>query len=847
MAIKMRRGADADFRPEKMQPGELAVTVDGTRKVYAAFAAGDVKELSSKEDVDKTIASGLQSLETSTNNKLQSLEKKASSAVDKISSENQRVQEELSRYEYYTKTESDLKYTVAPRKEASSDTGELKLTDADEGLSYLALQGNSEQYQATGANLFDVKQMLKNMETIAPGSAKIVMDGNIKAIQLKNDAYYAKKIITFKNDPTKSYQMGCRAKFIKSDSGGYGIRLSANFKNGTTRYSGMIGKDTSYKFIAISIDEGEELSYIGFDYTNGVATYNIDLDSFYIYPKDAFSNEKPTGGYGTPSPEYPSEVRSVGDIPKDVNGVEIRNLLDEDWIRSLTESVWDKYIDTENNYVMYRYALPDEFKKRLTTMGRITGIIDNLNNYRIILLNKQGIKPSYLLNLNGLEGTGSVDYTGEEIVYFAVFIHKTQVATFDQVKEILYNMNLMITEAAEIDEYRPYIGENNGLVKLESTELNKADPNKALATMYSTVTVNSDGSKIKVLQTRLDATSRYIFDFNYKKNTDYTLYCKCWYEIVSGSGGYSVIAIRDVGGTQSAVIQMGVESTKSELRFTFNTGDNDNLGVWAYVQTTGSSSIRVLYVEDLMVVEGTKTLQEMQALKFQPYYQQITWIPLREPLRKIATFPDYSDTLDKDGNVTVKVVTRHVKDLDITATRPPYGVNNDVVFTIAYTNIHTDHRYDTNVGLGQYPNNDFAGSASLCNYFKMLRVETPEGEEGFGAGTLGVQPHYITIRYKYSRIGKTSADTDTVIKQAITQWVQENDPVLYLTLQPTSQFVDLYRYQIPAVYIETHDPETHVRCLSKVKPSDMTLDYKIAMSSLIKRLEALESKTVQEV
>lgn len=51
MAIQMRRGAGADFRPEKMKPGELAVTIDGTRKVYAAFAAGDVKELASKEDI----------------------------------------------------------------------------------------------------------------------------------------------------------------------------------------------------------------------------------------------------------------------------------------------------------------------------------------------------------------------------------------------------------------------------------------------------------------------------------------------------------------------------------------------------------------------------------------------------------------------------------------------------------------------------------------------------------------------------------------------------------------------------------------------------------------------------
>lgn len=51
MAIQMRRGANSDFNPSKMLPGEIAVTTDGSRKVYAAFKANDVKELASKEDV----------------------------------------------------------------------------------------------------------------------------------------------------------------------------------------------------------------------------------------------------------------------------------------------------------------------------------------------------------------------------------------------------------------------------------------------------------------------------------------------------------------------------------------------------------------------------------------------------------------------------------------------------------------------------------------------------------------------------------------------------------------------------------------------------------------------------
>lgn len=51
MAIQHRRGAKADFNAQKMLAGEMAVTTDGTRKAYVAFAPGDVKELATKEDV----------------------------------------------------------------------------------------------------------------------------------------------------------------------------------------------------------------------------------------------------------------------------------------------------------------------------------------------------------------------------------------------------------------------------------------------------------------------------------------------------------------------------------------------------------------------------------------------------------------------------------------------------------------------------------------------------------------------------------------------------------------------------------------------------------------------------
>ena len=45
MAIQIRRGAATDFDPTKMVAGELAVSTDGTRKVWATGSAGDCWEL----------------------------------------------------------------------------------------------------------------------------------------------------------------------------------------------------------------------------------------------------------------------------------------------------------------------------------------------------------------------------------------------------------------------------------------------------------------------------------------------------------------------------------------------------------------------------------------------------------------------------------------------------------------------------------------------------------------------------------------------------------------------------------------------------------------------------------
>lgn len=54
MAIQVRRGLQKDFKPDKMLPGEMAVTTD-TRQIYATFAPGDCKRMATYEDMQDDI------------------------------------------------------------------------------------------------------------------------------------------------------------------------------------------------------------------------------------------------------------------------------------------------------------------------------------------------------------------------------------------------------------------------------------------------------------------------------------------------------------------------------------------------------------------------------------------------------------------------------------------------------------------------------------------------------------------------------------------------------------------------------------------------------------------------
>lgn len=714
--------------------------------------------------------------------------------------EAQKVKQIVAGNEAYTKTKSDLKYTVAPRKKASSSTGELKLTDADDGLSYLELQGNSEQYTNTAStNLFDMGYQ-----------KSLGLDGTNKYLKVNGEVETSGG-----NGWSYSYYIKVKQNTLYSARG-----LIASTAAAIVFYN----KDKAY-ISGISINDAVIDDARAFTTPTNCEwariSYGVTLPELY----EGALQSSVTGAVETPSPEYPSEVRSVGDIPKDVNGVEIRNLLDEEWIKSQPESAWERIPNEQYNYTSYRFILPDMFKKRLTTMGHFVNRINNSNNYRVILTNKVGTNGAYFLN-RGVETIGNADYTNEEIVYFYIFIHETQAATFQQAKEILDNMNLMITEASEIDEYRPCIGENNGLVKIENAGMNFVN-SKDISKVgggNSSIVLSEDGSSTVFKQTDIARTSYIFFDFKYEANKTYTVYCRSKVEVLSGSGGGSFIGIRKKDMSEGVIQQVSLNPalTQQEIYFTFNVSDKKNLGFLIYLQSQASTALTRITVINPMIVEGEKTLQEMKALKYQPYHQQITWIPLREPLQGLY---GVKDTVDKNGYVTKKFDSIETR-LDICIGKSGWNERAFAMYTV--------NESTKNFVNGGFAYSEVAYLSKEATAGKPVMITTQGFNEKNG--------WYFGFWFLYGYLGLSKTSTDAENKQKILgglgtgykikAWYQLKEPITY---------------QIPAVYIETYDQETNVRCLNKVKPSDMTLDYKIAMSSLIKRLEALEAKTIQEV
>lgn len=668
------------------------------------------------------------------------------------------VQKIVAGNEAYTKQEADLKYSVAPRKAQASTTGELKLTDADYGLSYLELQGNSKQYTNTAsANLFDAEY---NKSLGLDATDKYLRTtGEIDISVGWSYSYYIKVV------PNTLYS------FV-----GIPASPAASFVFYTkdkTYISGISTKDAVIDLVrAVTTPNNCEWMRISYGYNNQTAMYLGQPPSQGVM-----------GAVETPSPDYPSEVKSVGDIPKDVNGVEIRNLLDEEWIKGQPESNF--VMEGVNNIIsieitegalknIIRGTVFNVGEKIVTSDDIFVGISNVAGNWN------SGVNGLTVLGKNGIPvNTGmTVDFTNAQNVYFSVFNNTTQFASKQEAIQTLLkymnNYKFMFTPANTIDEYRPYIGENNGLVKIESKGKNLF-PGKGVV-IGSIGAGGVPSNNTRVLRTdfiKVDKNKQYVFNPG-------TLYSGYVY-LYDGNKKY-------IDGLGNTAI--------------FNSGNAE----YVILQFNSSPSVEQTQV-NVDVMNKTLQLEEgTQTTKYQPYYNQITWIPLREPLRSL---PDgTTDVIDKEGNV-VQSIDRFI-DMKYNIAQESVQIYDGNLFHMAFNGAIGKARSDKGV---------------YCNIMKYK--PTSSFEYGIAGSAL-----YDVVYFNLK--GKLSENTVELARQ----FLIDNNATFYCVLKTP------IKYQIPAVYIETYDQETNVRCLNKIKPSSMGLDYKIAISSLIKRLEALESAAV---
>lgn len=670
------------------------------------------------------------------------------------------VQKIVAGNEAYTKDEVDLKFSRAPRKTATGK-GEIMLADSDQGKAYVELQGNSEQNTKMSDNLYIKKDADLNHALTWDSGTLIAEQGTIAmpVLQLVSVGKIQSNFNTI--------------VFLYKDS----TYVGSLGTNGEVRGPGIVGSDAKMFYItATTLSSANSYRVVCRSSSNS----NLDMTNQAVDIRFVLTEDSTVS---IPSPRYPSEVQSVGDIPKDSNGVEIRNLLNEEWLRSQPISSW---LDGTNNsyYINIGEMIPQEKRKYLGYFVELTNqnTIEGLDSQTYISVSSigGGNRSMLLVNGNTPQRGSSADLRTYPDLNLVIWKNNSTMTKEEIIHYYLTHFRYMVTyvKDKDIDEYRPYIGYNNGLIKIESQGKNLF-PGKGV--MIGNIGAGGvPQSNTKVLRTdfiRIDKNKQYTFNPG-----TYTPYVYLY----DDNKGYID----------------GLDNTR-----VFNSG---NAG-YVILQFNSSPPAEQTQANVDIMNKMLQLEEGAQATKYQPYYQQITWIPLREPLRGL---PDgRADTIDRDGNVIQYIDCSGVEQ---------YSIAQESAQIFEGNLFKTSFKNGNYVGIAKKDNGVY------CNIMKFK--QTASLQYGVSAS-----PLYGVIYFNLK--GKLSENTVDLARK----FLNDNNAVFYFTLRTP------ITYQIPAIYIETYESVTNVRCLNKIKPSTMGLDYKLAISSLIKRLEALETTAVQEV
>ena len=325
MAIRMRRGNEADFDPSKMLPGEWAVSTD-TKYVRMCFSPGIVLRMATYEAFESDMAemrkilSECQSIQTAveliqknvTNSELvnENYVKEAKQYRD----EAEQFRNEASMfapegYEDLVKNVSNNTVkidTIIEKAELNiknnAKGSNIHLTDSsDSNVVALELYGKTEQNAYTGKNLFTFPNVYYNgtgLNITKSTDGTYLLNGTSTGAELRfYDGYNSinKRLVV----PNGTYK-------IVATINGEEITSTSTFAvitNGTT-YASHYG--TSFE-----ITDGFAISSMAVNLTVGKNYTNSELKIMVCKQSEDDVWEPYVGGKPSPSPDYPQEIKSV--------------------------------------------------------------------------------------------------------------------------------------------------------------------------------------------------------------------------------------------------------------------------------------------------------------------------------------------------------------------------------------------------------------------------------------------------------------------------------------------------------------------------------------------------------
>lgn len=281
MAIQMRRGANANFDKSKMLPGEFAVTTDGTRKVYAAFASNDVKELASKDDVQGLI-----------NNFSQVVDKEIADAEQRIESKGQQVLDAIPDiYEEVSQKADEAVRTKADAIVCTASGSNIVVNDSsNDYLRNLKLFGKTEQSTTSGKQLLDIDTAKINY--INPGTG----------VEEANDSWKNTPSISCKANATYTFSMKTK-DFFQMTVAFYDA--NKNFISGDSK--------ADYNITQYTFTTPNNASFMRVAYSFKLSSGEVARDDIMLNEgTEPLPWEKFTGLQPSPNPNYPQKLDSKG-------------------------------------------------------------------------------------------------------------------------------------------------------------------------------------------------------------------------------------------------------------------------------------------------------------------------------------------------------------------------------------------------------------------------------------------------------------------------------------------------------------------------------------------------------